>query len=537
MTPGAGGIAELSRRRAYSGMFGSLLRPLFLSLVVLPQVLPGASPLELKFTRQAVKRMVFDESQAIPLAAVEPSKVVGLEVMHPLSHRGTGQATVRCEKGAVQFESPAGADTSLWFGGFNPFATYSVETGFVRGPAKVGLEFRHEGGSNVNVDAAFRDGRCESIGWSLTRDGKKLVEGQGKLPVDLKGRFRLLVQMQGVGFNVYVGQEGLTRLVARADVAEHLDFRRREVFQRMSSHLRVASDAAAYVSVGACKAELTPGMGQADIRPVTDEEGSPLMDCGRLWFTATVRGGGLPHPAQGVFSLDPGAFDPRFEGMIVFDRGDGLLRNDLASHLFLDRAKGEWRGWTTGFSAYGDPGKQEKKEILAVRSRKDPRRGFSVMKAAPTGLVGDYEDPHGVYEKASGKWRMLLCQNADGYKAAVFESSRWDGGFTRIAGPVDADSTGTTLQVIDGTRYAFFGSADRSFHVCSFPDLKPLGKLDVGMPPWNETTNARVWPCVVPLPEGYAAPYLMLTFDRANFPGMEGPNWTYGAMYLYHGWR
>ena len=57
------------------------------------------------------------------------------------------------------------------------------------------------------------------------------------------------------------------------------------------------------------------------------------------------------------------------------------------------------------------------------------------------------------------------------------------------------------------------------------------------MPPWNETANARVWPCLVPLPEGYAAPYLMLTFDRANFPGMEGPNWTYGAMYLYHGWR
>jgi hypothetical protein len=23
--------------------------------------------------------------------------------------------------------------------------------------------------------------------------------------------------------------------------------------------------------------------------------------------------------------------------------------------------------------------------------------------------------------------------------------------------------------------------------------------------------------------------------DRANFPGMPKPNWTYGALYLYHG--
>ena len=27
----------------------------------------------------------------------------------------------------------------------------------------------------------------------------------------------------------------------------------------------------------------------------------------------------------------------------------------------------------------------------------------------------------------------------------------------------------------------------------------------------------------------------MLTFDRYNYPGMKGANWTYGAMYHYHG--
>jgi len=40
---------------------------------------------------------------------------------------------------------------------------------------------------------------------------------------------------------------------------------------------------------------------------------------------------------------------------------------------------------------------------------------------------------------------------------------------------------------------------------------------------------------VVPLPEGYPAPYIMLTMDRSNFPGMPTPSWTYGSLYLYHG--
>lgn len=182
----------------------------------------------------------------------------------------------------------------------------------------------------------------------------------------------------------------------------------------------------------------------------------------------------------------------------VESRGEAL-RNELASNLFFDRNAKEWRGWTTALSVYGDPDKKNHKEILAVRATKDPRHGFSVMKSAPMGLVGDYEDPQGVFEPESGKWRMLPCQN------------------------------------IGGTRYAFFGSSDRKFHVCSFPDLKPLGALKLDLPPWNSKTSGRVWPCLVTLPDGYPSRYVMLTFDRYNYPGMKGANWTYGAMYLHHG--
>lgn len=509
-------------------------RPLLLLGLVLCSVHAEAGPLDLHFTRQASRRMIFDDDQALPLSSLEPSKVAGLELMHPVRHTA-GNARLTIPQGRLVVTGEGTADTSVWFSGFNPFATYQVEISGCGEGSSVGLEFVHKAGETLRVEAICSKQGIRGVRWNLKRKDAILMEGEAKAfrPRSIEEPVTLIVQMAAVGFNVYLRQNGRSEIVGRADVVQHLDLRKKEVFQNTSTWLRVAGGDAV---INRATAALTPGMGQADIRAITDEEGTPLIDGGRLWFTATTRGGGLPHPTQGVFSLDPGLFDIRFEGVIAFDRGDGLLRNELASHLFLDRPSGEWRGWTTAFSPYGDPKKEEKKEILAVRSTKDPRRGFSVMASKPMGLVGDYEDPHGIFDKAAGKWRMLLCQNVSGYKAAVFESEKWDGGFQRIAGPVDHDSTGTTIQKVGGIRYAFFGSSDRSFHVCSFPDLKPVGKLDLDLPPWQEPNgNGRVWPNLIPLPDGYPAPYLLLTFDRTNFPGMEGPNWTYGAMMLYHG--
>src|SRR5690606_34991020 len=143
------------------------------------------------------------------------------------------------------------------------------------------------------------------------------------------------------------------------------------------------------------KADMTlnTGTGLADIRAITYENGEPLLDQGKLWYTMTIRGRALPHHLQGVFSMEPSTFDIQFEGISVFDRNDGLLRNEVASHIFFDRQSQSWKGITTGFSAYANL-EQEKKQLLAVESKKDPRFGYSIMKASPFGIVGDIEDPH-----------------------------------------------------------------------------------------------------------------------------------------------
>ena len=158
------------------------------------------------------------------------------------------------------------------------------------------------------------------------------------------------------------------------------------------------------------------------------------------------------------------------------------------------------------------------------------------MQARPIGIAGAHEDPHGIYDREAGKWRLLLCEHDKKYRASIWESDQWDHGYARLAGPVEMDSTGTMIQKFGEKRYALFGSADRKIYIRNYPDLTPAGELNVDMPPWDGRNGTRIWPNVIPLPDGYPAPYVALMMDRVNFPGMPKPNWTYGALYLYNGY-
>lgn len=497
-------------------------------------------PSQVMFRRQAVRRLVFDKEDSIPLSVLEPSKIVSLDLMHPELSPATQKANCSLDGDTLTVSSPDGESRSFrWVGGFNPFATYDVALKSLTGSGSCGISFRDaEQADSLTAEVSFVEGKPAELTWQVIHEAQEVDTQRWDWPAavsDTTGPYVLRVQMAAVGVNLIIESGGRSYLVGYADFSQHFDLRERSRFVRyrygISTHLHPESQ----VDIVGATSSLSPGSGQADLRAITDELGRPLLENSRLWFTITLRGRALPHPTQGLFSMNPTVFDLRFEGMIVFDMGDGLLRNELASHLFRDSRSGQWRGWTTGFSAFGTKSKKEAKTILAVSSTTDPRRGFSVMQAKPVGIEGAHEDPHCVYDSAAKKWRLLLCEHAGRYRAAMWESDHWDHGFERIAGPVDMDSTGTLIQRFGDTRYVLFGSADRTIYIRTYPDLKPAGELKIDLPPWDDDHGTRVWPNVIPMPEGYPAPFIALMMDRANFPGMPRQNWTYGALYLYHG--
>ena len=77
------------------------------------------------------------------------------------------------------------------------------------------------------------------------------------------------------------------------------------------------------------------------------------------------------------------------------------------------------------------------------------------MKATPFGMIGDIEDPHVLYDTSVKKWRMLTCENINGYKAIVLESDHWNKDYKKIAGPVIQNSTGTSIQKLEKPNIAF----------------------------------------------------------------------------------
>jgi len=499
----------------------------------------NVKPADLQFRRQATRRIIFDKSQRIPLSVFNPGKVVGLEVMHPKVGEQKNNPEVRIEKGRLQITSQKPATVTRWVGSFNVFATYDLEINKFSGTDEIGMLFKDTNEENyISAHLICTSNRYQSINCKVVKKGEVVDNFDFELTeqMDNNSPLTLRVQMLAVGANIYIEQFEQTTFVGRFDFVQHFDLRKQDLMRQFEFCFDTKLGSESMVEINEASAYISPGMGQSDLRIVTYEDGSPYFYNERLWILITVRGGALPHPMQGVYSLNPSVFDIQFEGIILYDRGDGLLRNDLASNIFYDRKAKEWRGFTTGFSSYGDPEKKEKKEILAVQSSRMPLLGISVMKAKSINLIADYEDPQCIYDAEAGKWRMLLCENHSGYKAVIRESDTWDGDYKLIAGPIEINSTGTQLQKIDGKIYALFGSAAREVFIYSYPDLKPEGTLNIHRPPWDDKINTRVWPNVIALPEGYPSRYIAVMMDRANFPGMKGDNWTYGAMYLYHGY-
>ncbi|HTH82809.1 MAG TPA: hypothetical protein VL490_07725, partial [Mucilaginibacter sp.] len=314
-----------------------------------------------------------------------------------------------------------------------------------------------------------------------------------------------------------------------------IDFRNRVQCAGSVFNIVTGLSPGASVSVTSARSYLSPGIGQADIRLITYKDGSPYLENGRVWFTFTCRGDSQSS-YQGVMSFNPSIGDFRFDGGIVFDHGDGLLRNDYASHVFYDNDTGEWEalgcdfGGSAGHEGRGTTG------LIMAHSKHDPRFGFSIMQASAltaNQIPGHHEDPCIIYDVIVKKWRLLTSTFVEkNIAASLFESDNWNGPFKKIAGPVAYNSTGTLLQKIGGKYYALSGGQGPMM-IYSYPDLSLLGNLKIDLPPGFPKQPGRVWPTVFPLPAGYPYPYMMISMDRSNYPGIKGPTWSYGALYLY----
>src|SRR3546814_9606717 len=64
-----------------------------------------------------------------------------MTAMYPVRHYSDAHAQVTVNKGQLLIDSDAETHTAVWFGGFNPFATYTLAVASSEGEGAVGFEF------------------------------------------------------------------------------------------------------------------------------------------------------------------------------------------------------------------------------------------------------------------------------------------------------------------------------------------------------------------------------------------------------------
>ena len=495
----------------------------------------GPDPVQLPFHRVAVQRFIF--SHNLPLSELVPSEIVALPSMHPAFAAGAvaipdKNAKPLLANGTLLLSGP---DTALYVGGVNPYATYELDVRTMQGAAEVAIDLASAGlGRRVQVAAG-----PGGILLRFVKDGK--IEREQRFAEKAPAApYLLRAQLSGTKISVFVTKDGETKYAGhtgnKEDFKSFADFRDRQFASQCTFNVATRLPAGATVTLGGARSYLSAGVGQADIRMITHQDGAPYWENNRLWFTFSARGLGIDQSAQGVMSLNPSLFDLKFEGMIVYDHGDGLLRNDYSSHITYDDAAKEWRAIACDFGGVAGREGRGKSGLVVARSTHDPRRGFSVMGNARQleGMQGMHEDPCLIFDAAANKWRLAACGFANkGIRTEIYEADKWDGPFTKIAGPTAEDSTGVLIQKIGDKRYVFSGNHAGPMLIYSAPDLKLLGEMKIDLPAHWPNGPGRGWPNVFPLPAGFPYRYMALMMDRPNFPAVKGPNWSYGALYLF----
>ena len=282
----------------------------------------------------------------------------------------------KVEDGRIAFSADAPGERARLIGRFFPYASSEVCVDALDGEgARVGLEFAVRSGRGSPYTAEDAPGLCvfvERAGAEVCVCHEEFVGGRS-LGVVRHGTRAftpggvLFVSAHGAFFDVSLGREFACTIQAEG----FSDICRRSAFMNAGVSLYVALPAGGRAAVSRAESFLDGGLSHADMKPVRYEDGTPILENGRLFLTLSSR---LQAGAyQYVVSWNPSTCELRPEGAIFFDYGDGRWCADVAISLIYHRERREWLFWATAFS-HG--------HILCHgTSAGDPRFGITVLDA------------------------------------------------------------------------------------------------------------------------------------------------------------
>lgn len=399
-------------------------------------------------------------------------------------------------------------------GAFFPWATYEITLDSLNGAA----------GFVVDSAAGELSVMLSADKVIFRADGEETIFPADYLPGDT-----FSVTFRTGGVSAYLVRNGASHLLGDISCAIMHRLREEKVFSPAKVFLKVCADTEACV-ISRAEWHIDAGISQADPKPVRYEDGTPIMENGRIFLTVSART--EEDMYQCVMSWDPSSCDFKLEGAIFFDCGDGYWCGDVASSLIFDRTSNVWRIWMCAFS-HG--------HILGRgMTYTDIRYGINVvdvklMEPASAnakhtdfvGFAGD-EDPDLIL--VDGKWHLAVDRvEEDGYHYYHFVSDDPSDGFVYVDRTVTGEKTGGLFVPANGELFFCCGS---DFRKRAVYDIYPMNDFSDRSPILCDYDDGgfRGWGTVMELPCGSRKRYVWITFDRHNGSHY---NWSYGNIHVF----
>jgi len=360
---------------------------------------------------------------------------------------------------------------------------------------------------NVNITLQIIKNGESVLTETLSEEG---IKAPNTVRVHLTGKF----------LNVLLVKDEEWTVLGSFDISEHFELRDKSVLEKFSVMIGARLGNGESITISKVEQYLTCGTAQADPRVLHYEDGAPIIEGNKIWVAMTTRGYGT-QLYQGIYSYDLVTKEWLISGTLVFNKGDGLIRQWAASDVFYDRKSKTWKIFTVSH--------RDDHMLYSGATKKDPRFGLTEISCSKVNYtsVGNEEDPSVIWDSEAGKWHMAVCKAKGGYQTILMEADEWNGEWKQIEVYEPTSSTGVLIQKIGGKRYVFIGRGKSPcpLEVLTYPGLKKVGELNLSEHP----VGKNIWPAIIPVTKETGTAYYLLTFDRDAWTGPR----TYGNIHWY----
>jgi hypothetical protein len=360
---------------------------------------------------------------------------------------------------------------------------------------------------------AFYDRPGRQAGIELRREGETHVVASTQKPVELPERCGLAFVLCENQVTVLVDDgDGWQPVVTERDaISATVDMR---VPTSLSAYRYAwgARPDSGIVRTGGVRAGLFGMAGIRDPHLVQHADGTPYVEDGKVYFTATCAGLGFFQQAHwGVFTLD--LADPsRLEHVAqLFFRRDGLLLGDHAGQIVHDDDRGRWILATSSWGDFAFDGVH----VRHLETDIDLLHGVHVLETEPTPLPTKVSAWDPGVTLIGGRWHVSFVESPSQEPfdfhpalAAAPEAKRWHEGLELVGAATDLHQCeGPVLAEVEGSWWLLASDGDHRVYPVFDLTMGRVGELDA---PYG--TNIP-HPQLVPHDGGY----LLVTFDGTQY--------------------